>query len=403
MVVASLFPALLLLPRQVEKLSTLFDGLDRHFVAELLLVLRPFFLGVGETIRVDNNVPDQVFVVNMGHLQVLRPLDAQWVISGLLKDGSVLGLTSAMKNEPMDFMLCAPIATDLWFIETHELKMILDYYAEDTAHLIRTNNELHAVEEECWQSETKEIGGVKVKSKLFIDGSIEDADTVDIALLAGASQLANDKNSANAKKVLVKTLKLDPEDPTKEIESLERAEDIMSRKIVDPGTKRKTLWDVVVGLFIIFSVAAVPLRLGFDIGATKPWIVIDWITDALFTVDIIVTFRTAYLDDNNVLVTIPKMIRSRYLKFWFIIDFGSTLPIDKIVEAFADKGGGGDSGLRSLKLIRIVRLVRLFKLVKLLKIDTSAVEEVFELDETVKKTGKVSRIRTGCGQDEQPL
>ena len=87
--------------------------------------MRPFFLGVGETIRVDNVVPDQVIVVNMGHLQVLRPLDGHWVISGLMKDGGVLGMTNAMKNEPMDFMLCAPIATDLWFIETHELKMIL--------------------------------------------------------------------------------------------------------------------------------------------------------------------------------------------------------------------------------------------------------------------------------------
>ena len=162
-------------------------------------------------------------------------------------------------------------------------------------------------------------------------------------------------------------------------------------RIVDPGTKRKTIWDVAVGALIVFSVAVVPLRLGFDIPATKPWLVIDWITDAVFTVDIIVTFRTAYLDDNNVLVTIPKMIRTRYLKFWFIIDFGSTLPIDKIVESLAS---GGD-GLRSLKLIRIVRLVRLFKLAKLLKIDTSAVEEVIEVDETVKKTVKLFAILFG--------
>jgi len=205
---------------KVEKLHNLFDGLDSHFIAELLLVLRPFFLNVGETIRVDNVVPDQVFVVNIGHLQVLRPLDGHWIISGLMKDGSVLGMSSAMKNEPMDFMLCAPIATDLWFIETHELKMILDYYAEDTAHLIKTNNMTHEIEQQAWLSETIELQGVKVKSKLYIDSVMTDATAIDTALLAGAAELANDKSAKNKKKILIKTLKEDPKDKNKFIESL---------------------------------------------------------------------------------------------------------------------------------------------------------------------------------------
>jgi len=401
---------------KVEKLQKLFDGLDSHFVAEILLVLRPFFLNVGETIRVDNVVPDQVILVNMGYLQVLRPLDGHWVISGLMREGSVLGMSCAMKNEPMDFMLCAPIATDLWFIETHELKMILDYYAEDTAHLISTNNELHVIEEDCWASETTEVSGVKVKSKIYIDGTATDVADVDHALLAGATELANDKNSKKKNKSLVKTLREDPKDLTKHIMSLETAQDIMERRIVDPGTKRKTVWDVAVGLLIVFSVAVVPLRLGFSIEATKPWLIIDWITDSIFVVDILITFRTAYIDDNNVLVTIPAMIKSRYLRSWFIIDFGSTVPIDKIVglllsrneedgvlgtlsnatTASSSEGGGGAGGdLRSLKLIRIARLIRLFKLAKLLKIDTSAVEEVIEIDQTVSKTLKLFGILFG--------
>ena len=116
---------------KVEKLKGIFDGLDRHFVAELILVLRPFFMQVGETIRVDGHVPDQVYIVNIGHLQVLRPEGGNWVITGLMNEGSVAGMSAAMLNNKADFMLCAPIATDMWFIETHELKMVLDYYPEE--------------------------------------------------------------------------------------------------------------------------------------------------------------------------------------------------------------------------------------------------------------------------------
>lgn len=372
---------------KTEKLGYLLDSLDDHFVAEILLILRPFFMQVGETIRVNDVVPDQIYIVNIGHIQVLRPSGAQWVISGLMHDGSVIGMAAAMKNETINFMLCAPVATDMWFIETHEMKMVLDHYVEDTEKLMNTNEKLHAIEQDCWASETIEINGVKTKSLILVDRVPTDVHTVDDALLAGAAELAGERANLNKKKILVKTIRLDPNDPARKntIESLEKADDIFARSIIDPQTKEKTIWDVSIGLLIIFSVAVVPLRIGFDLPPSKSWIIIDWITDASFTLDIIVTFRTAYLDDNNTLVTVPKWIMNRYLKFWFAIDLVSTVPIDKIVEKLTQAGGG----LRSLKLIRIVRLVRLLKLAKLLKIDTSAVEEVIEVDQTVSKTAKL--------------
>jgi len=159
---------------------------------------------------------------------------------------------------------------------------------------------------------------------------------------------------------------------------------MLKRYVIDPSHKYKQIWDACVGVIICFSVAVVPLRLGFDMPMSPEWLVIDWVTDVIFFVDIIVTFRTAYLDDNMLLVTVPSMIKKKYLSFWFAIDLLSTIPIDKIVEFLL--AADGSDGLRSLKLIRIIRLVRLLKLVKLLKIDMSALEEVIEIDETVQKT-----------------
>ncbi|GMH76025.1 hypothetical protein TrST_g9428 [Triparma strigata] len=373
---------------KVEKLHKIFENLDHHFVAELILVLRPFFMHVGETIRVDGFVPDQVYVVNSGHLQVLRPEGGSWIIAGLMNEGSVAGMSSAMLNKKADFMLCAPIATDMWFIETHELKMVLDYYPEDTHTLSEMNHRNHVNETQCWESPTMEIEGVKVKELICVDNVPTSVSDVDRALLAGTEELRN-ATGKKKKNLLIKTVRVTADGPT---EGLELAKDILARNIIDPGTKEKTIWDVAIGLLIVFSVAVVPLRLGFDIPATTPWMIIDWTTDILFTFDIFITFRTGYLDDHNSLVTVPALIRNRYLRFWFVIDLLSTVPIDKIVMLFVPAGGGG---LRSLKLIRIVRLVRLLKLAKLLKIDTSAVEEVIEIDQTVTKTFRLFGILFG--------
>ena len=270
---------------------------------------------------------------------MLRPEGGTWVIAGLMNEGSVAGMSAAMLNNKADFMLCAPIATDMWFIETHELKMVLDYYPEDTMELSRLNEENHAQLIKCWQSETIEVEGVKVKSIIDVDNVPKNVHNVDKALLMGTEELRTSVGKKK-KKLLVKTIKAGPDGGP--VEALEHGKDIISRNIIDPQTKEKTIWDVAVGMLILFSVAVVPLRLGFDIPATSPWIIIDWITDGIFTIDIVVTFRTGYLDDNNNLVTIPKMIRSRYLSFWFIIDLLSTVPIDKIVEAIT-AGGGGES------------------------------------------------------------
>jgi hypothetical protein len=370
---------------KTEKLKAVFEGLDKHFVAELILLLRPFVMKVGETIVVSNVVPDQVFIVNTGYLQVSRPMyggKGEYVVSGLMHDGNVIGLSNAFRSKKMDYKLCSPVKTDMWFVETHELKMVLEYYDDDTDSLIETSDDLDIVAAECWSSKIIEIGGVKVREKIMVDGKSVNATEVDKNLLAGSAAMSEAGPKKAKTSGLVRTIKLDPADPLKEIESLETPAAILDRRILDPGTKRKTTWDVAVGLLIIFSVFIVPLRLGFDMTTTPTWATIDWATDIIFLCDIIVTFRSGYLDDNNVLVTIPNRIVKRYLSLWFWIDLGSTVPIDKIVEKLSSGGGG----LRSLKLIRIVRLVRLLKLVKLLKIDMSAVEEVIEIDQTVQKT-----------------
>lgn len=104
-----------------------------------------------------------------------------------------------------------------------------------------------------------------------------------------------------------------------------------------------------------------PVRLGFDLDSKAMAFVrpllepYDTVIDVLFLIDIILCFRTTYLDRDGNHVTVPHMIAWKYLTTWFPVDFVSWVPLDRII--------GGQ--VRSLVLVRTLRLVRLAKLMRL--------------------------------------
>lgn len=81
-------------------------------------------------------------------------------------------------------------------------------------------------------------------------------------------------------------------------------------------------------VLIALSVITVPFRIGFDALPEGGWVVVDWVTDCTFAVDIVLNFRTAYVN-GHILVTSPDLMASHYLKGWFTVDFLSTMPFDR--------------------------------------------------------------------------
>ena len=82
------------------------------------------------------------------------------------------------------------------------------------------------------------------------------------------------------------------------------------------------MWDMFIGGIILYSVIIVPYRIGFD-DTPRPWSLLDWsdiIIDFLFFLDIILTFRTAYVDNQGTLVVDPKKIRANYIRGMFVPD-----------------------------------------------------------------------------------
>lgn len=135
---------------------------------------------------------------------------------------------------------------------------------------------------------------------------------------------------------------------------------------------------MLLGLLIFYSVIIIPLRVGFSLPPSPEFEISDIIIDSLFGMDILISFDTALVDDEdelvmdreiigecvlcvyyekrekghfkpfNILTCFSRFAAKTYLKGWFTIDLFSTVPIDKVVALFQSaSGGSGSSGKKT--------------------------------------------------------
>ena len=161
----------------------------------------------------------------------------------------------------------------------------------------------------------------------------------------------------------------------------ERFEDIeldalLKMFVVHPKDPRKVYWDLFLGLLVIFIVLLAPLDIAFDsevYGVALDYV--DIIVCAIFTTDILISFRTAYyVKDHDAYSIVPSDMYNHYLRTWFTIDLVSTVPIDLILSFLS----GASSAAKLIKLLRLMRLTKLARVLKL-KIYIARLEAVLGL------------------------
>lgn len=160
----------------------------------------------------------------------------------------------------------------------------------------------------------------------------------------------------------------------------ESSRTLLRRGLIHPEEKVKVKWDLMIASFILYSVVSIPFRLSFGPDEVDGLaFYFETLVDLSFGVDMLLSCRTVFFyKEQRVYVCIPRRIYSRYLTGWFLIDFFSTVPMDKIISMLPGTNAKA-SNLRTLKLIRTVRLIRLVKLVRLLKLGKliNSIEEFF--------------------------
>ncbi|XP_019956870.2 voltage-gated inwardly rectifying potassium channel KCNH6-like isoform X1 [Paralichthys olivaceus] len=141
----------------------------------------------------------------------------------------------------------------------------------------------------------------------------------------------------------------------------------------------KAVWDWVILLLVIYTAIFTPYSATFLLSdqeeaamqtcgySCSPLNVVDLIVDIMFIVDIIINFRTTYVNSNDEVVSQSSRIAVYYFKGWFLIDMVAAIPFDLLIyrsgEEAARGGGEGETTtliglLKTARLLRLVRVAR---------------------------------------------
>lgn len=132
--------------------------------------------------------------------------------------------------------------------------------------------------------------------------------------------------------------------------------------LIYPDDKFKKIWNLVMGLLIIYVSIVLPFRVCF-MEDDSEFQNLDYFTDSCFYLDMIVNFFSVYYDANDDLIVSHKKIVMKYLTGWFILDFIAIFPFDAII-----LDSKYNSLIRVARLPKLYRLVRITKLIRMLKI-----------------------------------
>lgn len=143
----------------------------------------------------------------------------------------------------------------------------------------------------------------------------------------------------------------------------EEVEDTLPPMVIHPYQSAKSIWDATTAIYIVYSAIFVPYRMAFNIEVSGGALIFDKFVDCAFLIDIVLTFRTAYFDENDVLISDPAVIRKTYLGGWFVPDFLSSFPFDSVALLFIDDDDAGS--MRMLKMIRMLRLLKIMRMVRM--------------------------------------
>ena len=99
-------------------------------------------------------------------------------------------------------------------------------------------------------------------------------------------------------------------------------------RLLAPEAPFKVRWDKLLLLLTAYSALEFPLLWAYDIEPHAAHLVIDYLCDLFFWINLVVSARTSFLDDLGMeIVTDAKVVMKRYAKSWLVIDAFAAFPL----------------------------------------------------------------------------
>ncbi|XP_068606493.1 potassium voltage-gated channel subfamily H member 6a [Brachionichthys hirsutus] len=138
----------------------------------------------------------------------------------------------------------------------------------------------------------------------------------------------------------------------------------------------KAVWDWVILLLVIYTAIFTPYSAAFLLNEVEeqrrrtcgytcnPLNVVDLVVDVMFIIDILINFRTTYVNRNDEVVSHPGHIAQHYFKGWFLIDIVAAIPFDLLIFRSGSEEEGDAVDPQTTTLIGLLKTARLLRLVR---------------------------------------
>lgn len=109
----------------------------------------------------------------------------------------------------------------------------------------------------------------------------------------------------------------------------------------------KAIWDWIVLFLVMYTAIVTPYMAAFVLTRKTnksertsaasinieddPLVIVDYIVDVMFIIDIFINFRTTFVDSNDEVVSDPRRVAVNYIKGWFIVDLLAAIPFELLI------------------------------------------------------------------------
>ena len=137
--------------------------------------------------------------------------------------------------------------------------------------------------------------------------------------------------------------------------------------------KVKQRWDLLIISCVIFNAFSVPMDIAFTPPSmeTSEFKIFSVFVDFLYFIDIVICFRTTFVDDSGREISEPRLIAKKYLMGSFSLDLIAGLPLEYIMN---HDENNDDLTLKLQGLLKLGRLLRINRIIRFLnaRIDLKA-------------------------------
>lgn len=149
-------------------------------------------------------------------------------------------------------------------------------------------------------------------------------------------------------------------------------------------------WQTVLFCLMLYTAVVTPYRVCFVQETTTAWMVAETCVDCCFMLDVLLTFFTAYQDEELNLVVSRRKICWRYVRSWFLVDLLASIPF-QVFEAGMESQQYNKL-VRLLRLPRLYKLLRLVRLVKMMRVKASKKQRLLKALEVNRATVKMLKF-----------